>query len=67
MGMMNILMQLKKVCNHPDLFIPRAEDTPLRWPHTNFIVATFALFIRPKLSELSSPSNNTIEFNELAL
>lgn len=28
MGMMNVLMQLRKVCNHPDLFEPRAVITP---------------------------------------
>jgi SNF2 family DNA or RNA helicase len=28
MGMMNVLMQLRKVCNHPDLFEPRLIDTP---------------------------------------
>ncbi|KAF4745030.1 swr1 complex component, partial [Perkinsus olseni] len=29
MGMMNILMQLRKVCNHPDLFEPRPVRSPL--------------------------------------
>jgi hypothetical protein len=28
MGMMNVLMQLRKVCNHPDLFEPRPILTP---------------------------------------
>lgn len=28
LGMMNILMQLRKVCNHPDLFEPRPILTP---------------------------------------
>ena len=28
MGMMSVLMQLRKVCNHPDLFEPRSVDTP---------------------------------------
>jgi hypothetical protein len=28
MGMMNVLMQLRKVCNHPDLFEPRSVITP---------------------------------------
>ncbi|KEP63342.1 UNVERIFIED_CONTAM: SWI2/SNF2 SRCAP/Ino80 [Hammondia hammondi] len=28
-GMMNILMQLRKVCNHPDLFEPRPIETPV--------------------------------------
>eukprot|EP00578_Thalassiosira_sp_NH16_P013954 CAMPEP_0181124830 /NCGR_PEP_ID=MMETSP1071-20121207/26704_1 /TAXON_ID=35127 /ORGANISM="Thalassiosira sp., Strain NH16" /LENGTH=1058 /DNA_ID=CAMNT_0023210189 /DNA_START=205 /DNA_END=3381 /DNA_ORIENTATION=+ len=28
MGMMSVLMQLRKVCNHPDLFEPRSVTTP---------------------------------------
>jgi E1A-binding protein p400 len=28
MGMMSVLMQLRKVCNHPDLFEPRSIITP---------------------------------------
>lgn len=28
LGMMNVLMQLRKVCNHPDLFDPRSILTP---------------------------------------
>lgn len=28
-GLMNILMQLRKVCNHPDLFEPRLIKTPI--------------------------------------
>ena len=28
MGMMNVLMQLRKVCNHPDLFEPRSVTSP---------------------------------------
>ena len=27
-SMMNVLMQLRKVCNHPDLFEPRSIVTP---------------------------------------
>jgi SNF2 family DNA or RNA helicase len=30
--MMNTVMQLKKVCNHPDLFYPRLVNTSLVWP-----------------------------------
>mmetsp|Transcript_7652 Transcript_7652/g.22422 ORF Transcript_7652/g.22422 Transcript_7652/m.22422 type:complete len:1551 (+) Transcript_7652:1-4653(+) len=32
MGMMNVLMQLRKVCNHPDLFEPRSVVTPFVLP-----------------------------------
>ncbi|KAH8583601.1 Swr1p like SWI SNF3 family ATpase with a HSA domain at the N-terminus [Cryptosporidium sp. chipmunk genotype I] len=28
-GLMNVLMQLRKVCNHPDLFEPRLIKTPI--------------------------------------
>jgi E1A-binding protein p400 len=27
-GMMNVLMQLRKVCNHPDLFEQRSVESP---------------------------------------
>ena len=30
MGIMNLLMQLRKVCNHPELFAPRFVMSPLR-------------------------------------
>ncbi len=32
MGMMNVLMQLRKVCNHPDLFEPRPIVSPYAMP-----------------------------------
>lgn len=32
LGMMNVLMQLRKVCNHPDLFEPRSIITPFVLP-----------------------------------
>lgn len=28
-SVMNVLMSLRKVCNHPDLFKPRDVDTPI--------------------------------------
>ncbi|CAM9932044.1 unnamed protein product, partial [Phaeothamnion confervicola] len=34
MGMMNVLMQLRKVCNHPDLFEPRPIASPFVLPPT---------------------------------
>lgn len=37
-GMMNILMQLRKVCNHPDLFEPRSVITPFVLPGIRFLV-----------------------------
>jgi SNF2 family DNA or RNA helicase len=68
MGMMNILMQLKKVCNHPDLFIPRSEDTPLKWPHSSFLIANhFLLNKKSKYLGLKTPSYHNVKFNDLAL
>ena len=29
LGLMNVLMQLRKVCNHPDLYEPRLIESPL--------------------------------------
>lgn len=36
MGMMTVLMQLRKVCNHPDLFEPRSVITPFVVPSLSF-------------------------------
>lgn len=38
-GMMNVLMGLKKICNHPDLFQPRIEETPLSWSPLTLVIA----------------------------
>lgn len=38
MGMMNVLMQLRKVCNHPDLFEPRAVITPFAMSGIDYLV-----------------------------
>ena len=37
-GIMNILMQLRKVCNHPDLFSPRHVESPLVLPALRYRV-----------------------------
>ncbi len=57
MGMMNVLMQLRKVCNHPDLFEPRSVTTPLVMEPLSMSVATCVVnAIEPKsgLEQLSS-------------
>ncbi|CAK4368428.1 unnamed protein product [Aphanomyces euteiches] len=45
MGMMNVLMQLRKVCNHPDLFEPRPISSPFDMAplefHYPFALSTF--------------------------
>ena len=38
MGMMTVLMQLRKVCNHPDLFEPRSVVTPFVVPSLSYVV-----------------------------
>jgi SNF2 family DNA or RNA helicase len=44
MGMMNVLMQLRKVCNHPDLFEPRSVITPFVLPSIRFSVPRCVCF-----------------------
>ena len=44
MGMMNVLMQLRKVCNHPDLFEPRSVITPFAMERIQYTVPSLALF-----------------------
>jgi SNF2 family DNA or RNA helicase len=38
-GMMNVLMGLKKICNHPDLFQPRIEESPFNWVPLTIVIA----------------------------
>jgi Superfamily II DNA/RNA helicases, SNF2 family len=40
MGMMNVLMQLRKVCNHPDLFEPRSIITPFCTDRISMVTAS---------------------------
>lgn len=56
--MMNVLMGLKKICNHPDLFQPRIEETPLNWvpltiviAHHMFLKLHFEIFCTPILKD----------------
>lgn len=46
MGMMNVLMQLRKVCNHPDLFEPRSIITPFVVPSLRFVIPSFVCTAR---------------------
>ena len=57
MGMMNVLMQLRKVCNHPDLFEPRSVTTPFVMEHLSMSTASCVVHaVEPKsaLDQLSS-------------
>jgi len=42
-GMMNILMQLRKVCNHPDLFEPRHAATPFTMASLEVVIPGIVL------------------------
>ena len=42
-GLMNILMQLRKVCNHPDLFETRSIESPFLFSSIKLIVPTLIL------------------------
>ncbi|CAM9925020.1 unnamed protein product [Ectocarpus fasciculatus] len=53
MGMMNILMQLRKVCNHPDLFEARQIDSPFVLPPLDLGVGTQVLRSRSPSSSSS--------------
>jgi len=43
MSVINILMQLRKVCNHPDLFDPRPTVSPFRMDAIVFTTASLIL------------------------
>ncbi|GAB9472248.1 Snf2 family helicase/atpase and f-box protein [Globisporangium polare] len=49
MSMMNVLMQLRKVCNHPDLFEPRAIESPFDMPAIRFQASSRCGFLMPNL------------------
>lgn len=43
MSVINVLMQLRKVCNHPDLFEPRPVTSPLVTPGLSLGVPALVL------------------------
>lgn len=43
MGMMNVLMQLRKVCNHPDLFEARSIVTPFSTERITMVTASIVV------------------------
>lgn len=49
MSMMNVLMQLRKVCNHPDLFEPRPIESPFDMPAIRFQAPSRCGFLMPDL------------------
>ncbi|KAF0291837.1 Helicase domino [Amphibalanus amphitrite] len=42
LSVINILMQLRKVCNHPDMFEPRPTVSPYRMERLEFVTASSA-------------------------
>lgn len=54
MGMMNVLMQLRKVCNHPDLFEPRAVITPFAMGSIDYSVPRLVVTANDAYEEQSS-------------
>lgn len=65
-GMMNILMQLKKVCNHPDLFLPRVEETPFGLPTINLVVPNQVVISLKKVESLYETKKLTISYQQIA-
>lgn len=43
-GLMNVLMQLRKVCSHPDLFEPRTVEAPLIAPKITYYLNSIFMF-----------------------
>jgi len=61
MGMMNVLMQLRKVCNHPDLFEPRSVITPFILPPLSVTVPSFICEVTYPSSVLDAVSQQLLE------
>ncbi len=61
MGMMNVLMQLRKVCNHPDLFEPRSVVTPFIVPSLSFTVPSFVCTATSALPVMDRASLNLLQ------
>jgi SNF2 family DNA or RNA helicase len=71
-GIMNILMQLRKVCNHPDLFSPRDVYSPFRMTDLKYLIPPILLlhfikqeFILTYFSLLSNEQYSKIESSRL--
>lgn len=71
-GIMNIVMQLRKVCNHPDLFAPRDVYSPFRMDDFKYIIPPLLLlhslkqhFIPRYFHLISNEQNSRIETDRL--
>ena len=60
MGMMNVLMQLRKVCNHPDLFEPRSIITPLYTDSLSLVTAGCIVSVTERRNPFEKVSPNLL-------
>jgi SNF2 family DNA or RNA helicase len=60
MGMMNVLMQLRKVCNHPDLFEPRSVITPFAMERLDYKVPGLAMLATTEKNACSAISKQLL-------
>lgn len=60
MGMMNVLMQLRKVCNHPDLFEPRSIITPFCSDRLSIVTASSVVNALDKNQPLQKLSSSVL-------
>lgn len=61
LGMMNVLMQLRKVCNHPDLFEPRSVVTPFVLPSIPIMVPAVVCQLDRNVSAVDRLSSNLMK------
>lgn len=60
LGVIGILMQLRKVCNHPDLFMERVIESPFDFAEIEYPV--HSRFLLPSRKSLQSPTANLSQF-----
>lgn len=60
MGMMNVLMQLRKVCNHPDLFEPRSIITPFCSDRLSVVTASSVVNALDQVQPLQKLSSSVL-------
>lgn len=53
LGIINVLMQLRKVCNHPSLFEARMIESPLRVEGISYVSLFAAFFCANAIGELT--------------
>jgi E1A-binding protein p400 len=66
-GVVNILMQLRKVCNHPDLFAPRPTESPFEVGSAIRLTVPSLFFVAMPRSSLPSLALVELESSCLAI